>query len=695
MADSLMNGLVRLERQGEIALVTIDNPPINASAQPVRTALIEAIDTIAKDDAISGALIACAGKTFVAGADINEFGAAPKSPALRDVCEALESLRKPVVAVLHGTALGGGFELALACHYRVIDPQGSVGLPEVTLGLIPGAGGTQRLPRLAGIATALDLIVSGRRVGAEEALAAGIVDAVTSGDRLAFAAAFLRMHLDRPPPRLSKRAAPYPDAKTFAEARAAAQKRQAGQIAPLRAIDAIEAATARPFAEGMAFEADAFAELRASPQARALRHMFFAERAAAKVPQIEGVSPRPVAFVGVIGGGTMGAGIAAATLMAGLDVHMIERDDATAAAGHDRVKRIVDEALARRKLTPTDHRAILDERFVAGTDLAALRKADLVIEAIVEDLGLKQALFADLDRTLHAGAVLATNTSYLDVARIAAETARGSDIIGLHFFSPAHIMKLLEVVVPDGASPTAIATGFAFGRALGKLCVRAGNSEGFIGNRILSAYRHAAEYILEDGASPAEIDGAFKGFGFPMGLFEMQDLAGLDISWANRRRLAPTRNPQARYVRIGDRLCDLGHFGRKTGRGYYLYEGGAPAPNPAADAIIAEERRAKGITPRPFTQDEITGRILAAMINEAARVLGEGVALRAGDIDVVMVNGYGFPRWRGGPLHFAGERGLRTILADIELFGRDDPLFWQPAALLREYAAAGRRFDEV
>jgi 3-hydroxyacyl-CoA dehydrogenase len=685
MADTY----VHCERQGEIALVTIDNPPINASAQPVRAALLAAIDTIARDDAIAGAILACAGRTFVAGADINEFGAAPKAPALRDVCEALDGLRKPVIAVLHGTALGGGLELALACHYRVIDPLGSVGLPEVTLGLIPGAGGTQRLPRAAGHATALDLIVSGRRMGAEEALAAGIVDGVTTGDRLAFAASFLRARLDRPPPRLSARPSPYPDAKVFAEARAAAQKRQAGQIAPQRAIDAVEASAQRSFADAMAFERDAFAELRASPQARALRHMFFAERSCAKVAQIEGISPRPVAFVGVIGGGTMGAGIAAAALMAGLDVHMIEHDAATAAAGYDRVKRILDEAVARQKLTAVDRRAIMDHRFGAGTDLAALSKADLVIEAIVEDLGLKQALFADLDRALRAGAVLATNTSYLDVARIAASTARASDFIGLHFFSPAHIMKLLEVVAPEGASPSAIATGFAFGRTLGKLCVHAGNREGFIGNRILSAYRQAAEHILEDGASLTDIDGAFKSFGFPMGLFEMQDLAGLDISWANRRRLAPTRNPQARYVRIGDRLCDLGHFGRKTGRGYYLYAGGAPTPNPAAEAIIADERRTKGITPRAFTQDEITDRVLAAMINEAARVLDEGVALRAGDIDVVMVNGYGFPRWRGGPMHFAAERGFARVLADIERFGRDDPLFWQPAGRLRQ-AAAGR-----
>ena len=687
-----MSGPVTLERRDAIAIITIDNPPVNACSQAVRAGLVAAAETIATDPAIRGVVLLCAGRTFVAGADITEFGKPPQHPTLSEAFDVIEALDKPVLALLHGTALGGGLELALACHWRLIDPAGTVGLPEVTLGIIPGAGGTQRLPRLIGLTAALDLIPSGRRVAADEALRLGIVDAVTSGDRVAFALAFLRDRLAAPLRRASTLPFPPADPSALKTARATTAKRSPGQIAPVRAIDVLDASTALDFAAGLRLEAITFAELRVSAQSKALRHIFFAERAIAKVPEVQTAAPRPVHRVGVIGGGTMGAGIAAAVLLAGLPVTLVERDPAALAAGRDRVAAILGDSVKRGKLTPEERDRILGERLDAAADMATLNGVDLVIEAVFEDMGVKQALFRDLSRVVRGDAVLATNTSYLDVAQLADSTAQPANVIGLHFFSPAHVMKLLEVVVPEGAAPEAVATGFWLGKRLGKLAVRAGNSDGFIGNRILSAYRRAADMLVEDGASPWQVDAAFRTFGFPMGLFEMQDMAGLDIGWANRKRLAPHRDPAERYVAISDRLCEAGRFGRKTGRGYYVYEDGRAIPDPEVDSIVAAERSRKGIVPRLFTSEQIEARITVAMINEAARVLGEGVALRAGDIDVVMVNGYGFPRWRGGPLHMADARGLTEVVAELDALCAEDTRFWQPASLLRSLAASGRTF---
>jgi 3-hydroxyacyl-CoA dehydrogenase len=683
---------VSLKRDDAIAVISIDNPPVNAASQAVRQGLIEAIESIAADTTIRGVVLTCAGKTFVAGADIREFGKPPAPPMLRDVIASIERLDKPVVAAIHGTALGGGFELALGCHYRVMDTHAFVGLPEVTLGIIPGAGGTQRLPRLIGMAASIDLITSGRRADATEGLKLGIADIIAEGDLLTSAKTLLAAKMGLPVSRLSERP-PAASTDVFAEARKQVTARARGQASPIRALDLLEETARSDFAHGMAREAEVFADLRNSDQARALRYIFFAEREIGKIPEAD-AKPRPVAQLGVIGGGLMGTGIAAAALLAGLNVILVERDAASASLAKDRALALLKASVERGKLAQADYETIAAGRLRITASYADLSASDLVIEAAFEDLGVKQAIFRELDQIAKPDAVLATNTSYLDVGAIAAVTARPQNVIGLHFFSPAHIMKLLEVVVPPKARPEAVATGFALGRKLGKIAVRAQVCDGFIGNRILSAYRKQAEYLMEDGASPAEIDAAFRNFGLPMGVFEMQDMAGLDIIWANRKALASRRDPRERYVRIVDLICERGHFGRKTGSGYYNYAGKSPVPDDEALAIIAEERRRKRITPRHFTGDEIMDRMLLAMINEGARILDESIALRSSDVDVVMVNGYGFPRWRGGPMFMADQMGTNEVLRRIEAHGKDDAFFWKPSALLSRLGETGGSFKE-
>ncbi|QIG47713.1 3-hydroxyacyl-CoA dehydrogenase [Nordella sp. HKS 07] len=677
---------VSLTRDDGIAVITIDNPPVNAASHAVRQGLADAIAAIAEDKTLRGVILACAGKTFVAGADIREFGKPPVPPSLRDVIAALEALTIPVVAAIHGTALGGGFELALGCHYRVMDRNAFVGLPEVTLGIIPGAGGTQRLPRLIGMAPSIDMITSGRRVPAKEALELGIADNVAEHDLLAEARAFIATK-----PAVRRLCDLLSIAAGFTDAHKQISQKARGQASPLRALDVLEETAGMDFAQGMAREAEVFAELRNSDQARALRYIFFAEREIAKIPEAE-ARPVPVAQPGIIGGGLMGTGIAAAALLAGLSVILVERDRPSADLARDRVLGLLRASVERGKLAQSDFDRIAAGGLRTTAAMADLSTADLVIEAAFEDLGVKQAIFRDLDSIAKPEAILATNTSYLDVGAIADVTSRPKQVIGLHFFSPAHIMKLLEVVVPPNAAPETVATGFALARKLGKIAVRAGVCDGFIGNRILSAYRKQAEYLMEDGAAPAEIDAAFRGFGLPMGVFEMQDMAGLDIVWANRKALSPRRDPRERYVRIVDLICERGRFGRKTGSGYYNYAGKSPVPDEETLAIIAEERRRNGVTARGFTSDEIMDRILLAMINEGARILDEGIALRPGDIDVVMVNGYGFPRWRGGPMFIADEIGVKEILRRIEILAREDAWFWRPSALLIRLAEAGGKF---
>ena len=687
----MTSDVVRLDRRGDVAIVTIDNPPVNATGQTVRAGLVRAAQAIAADPEIRGAVLVCAGRTFVAGADIGEFGRPPVAPSLRDVSAAIESLAKPAVAVLHGTALGGGLELALSCHYRLIDPAGAVGLPEVTLGLIPGAGGTQRLPRLIGAAPAIDLIATGRRVTAPEALRLGIVDAVTSGDRLAFAIAFLRERLARPLRRLSDEPFRPAEPADIATARAAVAKKFPGQSAPIRAIDVVTGSAGLDLEAGLALERTVFEELRGSAQAEALRHIFFAERRSAKAPGLG--SARPIDCIGVIGGGIMGAGIAAAGLLAGLRVVLVERDEPALRAGRDRLADLLAEAVKRGKLSPDQHADILADRLVAAVEMPALAEADLVIEAVFESLDVKQDVFRALDRVAKPGAVLATNTSYLDVAAIAAVTARPADVIGLHFFSPAHVMKLLEIVVPTSAGPEAVATGFALAKRLGKLGVRTGNAEGFIGNRILSAYRRAADQMVEDGASPYEVDEAFRDFGLPARALRhaghgrarhrLGHPQALGPDPRSRRALRRDLGPplRARLARAQDwpRLLPLRRQepSRRTPRWRISSpKNGDANGHPGT---------------RTFTGAEIQERVLLAAVNEGAKILEAGIALRAGDIDVVMVNGYGFPRWRGGPLHAANAAGLAWVQSRLEALEDGDPL-WRIAPIIARLASEGGSF---
>ncbi|MGN8001565.1 3-hydroxyacyl-CoA dehydrogenase NAD-binding domain-containing protein [Acidovorax sp. 22279] len=695
------SSVVTTALQGDVLVVTIDNPPVNALGAAVRQGLLAAMQQAQADAAVAAVLLVGAGKAFIAGADIREFGKPPVAPILPEVCRAIENLNKPVVAVLHGAALGGGLEVALSAHYRLALPAATLGLPEVNLGLLPGSGGTQRAPRLMGVQAATTLTLSGQPLKAQAALQAGLVDKLVEGTGpLAAGLAYVRELLaaNAPVRRTRDLAIAEPQAAlAWLDAqKAETAKKSRGLFSPLKIIECVQAALQLPFDEGLARERALFMECIDSPQRAGLIHAFFAEREVVKVPEAQAAQPRPVARIAVIGGGTMGAGIAVAALDAGLPVTMIERDAESIARGRANVEKVYNALVAKGRMTESAQAAVM-ARYTGSTDYADIAQVDLVIEAVFEDIEVKKAVFRELDRACKPGAVLATNTSYLDIDAIAAATGRPQDVIGLHFFSPANIMKLLEIVVPAKVAPDVVATAFELARKLKKVPVRAGVCDGFIGNRILAVYKQAADYLLEDGASPYEIDAAVRGFGFAMGPFQVTDLAGGDIGWATRKRRAATRDPRARYVEIADRICERGWFGQKTGRGFYLYPDGARTgqPDPEVLAIVDAERAKKGVTPRRFSADEIMRRYMAAMVNEGAKVVAEGIALRPLDVDVTFVAGYGFPRHRGGPMKWADMTGLDKVLADIREFAQEDPLFWQPAPLLEKLVAEGRNFDSL
>ncbi len=689
------NQTVSIEEVGPVALVVIDNPPVNATSHAVREGLVTAFRALAARPEIEVIALYCAGRTFIAGADIREFGKPPREPSLPDVCNLIEASETPVLAVVHGTALGGGFEVALAAHSRVALPGARVGLPEVTLGVLPGAGGTQRTPRLIGVAAAVEMITSGRQVGAQEALELGLVDRIGDGTpREAALAAAEDVRAGRLAARRSGELQAAPDDAALTKARERLARTQPHLVSPLKAVDAI-AAGIGPLDEGLRLERQLFMECIESPQRAGLIHAFFAERAVAKIPEAD-ATPRPVESVGVIGGGTMGSGIATAVLLAGLPVMLAERDDEALARGRGTIEKNLAQAVKRGKLAEEKRTAILADALTTTTDLEAFAETDLVVEAVFEDMGVKTDIFGRLDKVCKPGAVLATNTSYLDVNEIAAATSRPADVIGLHFFSPAHVMRLLEVVVADRTAPEVVVTGFALAKRLRKVAVRAGVCDGFIGNRILAHYRKAADYLMLDGASPAEIDDAIRGFGFAMGPFQVSDLAGLDIGYATRKRLAPTRPAEERYSAVADRIVERGWLGRKTGRGFYDYpEEGAPQPNPEVEPILAEERETAGVTPRRFTADEIVDRFMTAMVSEAVRVLEDGIALRPIDIDAVFLFGYGFPRFRGGPMHYADTIGAAELVARIERYAEDGPFYWQVPPMLARMARDGTTFAEL
>jgi 3-hydroxyacyl-CoA dehydrogenase len=567
---------------------------------------------------------------------------------------------------------------------------------------MPGSGGTQRAPRLMGLKPALELMLSGRHMGAQEALQAGLVDRIAEGTDAEAAGIACAQQL------LASRAAirrsgELPLAADIDGARALLKeiaadtaKKSRGLFSPLKIVEAVEAGLDLPFDEALRNERQLFLQCIDSPQRAGLVHAFFAEREVAKAPETRSAKPRAIGSVGVIGGGTMGAGIAVAVLDAGVPVTMVERDEPSLARGRANVEKVYDGLVQKGRMSPAAKAAVM-ARFTGSTSYDALAQSDLVIEAVFEDIEVKKAVFAELDRVCKRGAVLATNTSYLDIDAIAASISRPQDVIGLHFFSPANIMKLLEIVVPAKVSADVVATAFELAKKLRKVPVRAGVCDGFIGNRILAKYRQAADYLVEDGASPYEIDEAVRAFGYPMGPFQVSDLAGGDIGWATRKRKAATRDPRARYVQIADRICERGWFGQKTGRGWYLYPQGARTgtPDPEVLAIIDAERQRAGVKPRKFSTDEIIRRYMAAMINEGANVVREGIALRPLDVDVTFLYGYGFPRFRGGPMKYADSIGLDRVLADIREFAQEDPLFWQPSPLLVELVTQGRNFDSL
>jgi len=643
---------VKLEQQNNAGVITLDNPPINAIGHALREGLLEAIQAAEALENIDRIIVTGSGRTFAAGADAREFDSQPEAPHLPDVLLRLERCRLPVIAAVNGIALGGGAEILLASRYRIAAPGVQIGFPEVNLGVVPGAGGTQRLPRLTGMAVALQLVSSGRPATAQQALEYGLVDQLA--DDPVQAALLLDLSVLSARNALSDQPSPDADAAALALAQKNSRKKMRGQLAPLAAIELLDNATRVTFEEGSRRERDTFLELRKSDQAKALRHLFFAERVATKPPADMDAEPLTVEKACVIGGGTMGAGIAYALCNAGISLTLIETDDAAINRARDNVRKIFDSAVKRALLDQDDANSRC-ESITFKSNYDDLQGVQLVIEAAFENMDAKKEIFRSLDKAVPATAILASNTSYLDINEIASVVGKPGRVLGLHFFSPAHIMKLLEVVRAEATSQIAMATAFRLARRLSKIPVVSGVCDGFIGNRILMSYREAIDGLLLDGAMPWEIDEAMVDFGYPMGPYTMQDLAGLDISYAERQRRAPMRDPDKRYVAIGDKLVESGRLGQKSGAGWYNYGDGQKNKkrDPAVEALILSEAEAAGVTRKSFDAITIQDIALGAMISEAQAILDEGIALSPTDIDLVLVHGYGFPRWRGGLMFHA------------------------------------------
>ena len=697
-----MSELVKLTRLEDIAVVTIDNPPVNALSPGVPEGIVQSIEAAAHDPAVKAVVVIGAGSTFIAGADIREFqkmtsGEKPRGTLLPTLL-AIEDSPKPVVMAIHGQALGGGMEVSMAGHYRVIAPSAQVGQPEVKLGIIPGAAGTQRLPRLAGVAKALEMCAFGEPIGAPEALALGIVDRVIDGDLLTGAVAFAREVADRPAPKARQRNEKLAnvDPSIFAAARDTARKTRRGQPAPLAAIDAVEASTKLPFEEGCKLEAKLFSECLYSIQSKALIHAFFGERTVNKIPDIPKETPLyEIRRAAVIGAGTMGGGIAMNYANAGIPVIVKE----TAQEALDRGIGIIRKNYANSVLKGRFSQAVMDERMALITPQLSydgFDQADIIVEAVFEGMALKKQVFGEIDAIAKPSCVLASNTSTLDVDEIASATKRPEMVIGHHFFSPANVMRLLEVVRGKATGKEVIATSMALAKRLKKVAVLAGNCRGFIGNRMLGPYFREAQFLLEEGASVENVNQTLYDFGFAMGPLAVSDLAGLDVGWRIRKEFKHLEKPGVRIPRVADRLCELGRFGQKTGRGYSKYDAERrPQPDPETAALIEAVAREAGIERRNITPEEIVDRCLFALVNEGAKLLGEGFALRAVDIDVVYLNGYGFPAWRGGPMFYADTVGLAKVLARIQEFeARHGSDLWSPAPLLQRLAQDGRTFAD-
>jgi 3-hydroxyacyl-CoA dehydrogenase len=644
-------------RDGDIAWITIDNPPVNATSTAVRTGLADAVRKI---DGARVAILRCAGKTFVAGGDMSEFDKPPVEPHLPDVINLIERSKTPILAAMHGTVLGGGFELAMACAWRIALPGTRFGLPEVNVGLVPGAGGSQRLPRLIGMDAAINVACRGQLLSAQELLEMGGLDSVVEANLEIAARQFISQQPTRPIP-VGDRKIHALDTVYWDRQKSELEKTSRGAMAPLENLKALQWAQL-PLAEGMARERALHLELRNSAESKALRHVFFAERAASRPKALADASPRDITEITIVGGGLMGAGIAAACLFADYRVTMLEADPDAAAVGAKRVADLLDGALRRGKIDASE-RDQKQARFRSTTDYSLASTADLAIEAVFEDLAVKKSVFENLSAAMAPDAILATNTSYLDPQEIFAGIENPDRCLGLHFFSPAHIMRLLEIVRTPETSKSTLATAFSLARRLGKQGVMAGICDGFIGNRMLSAYRRQADYFLADGALPHQIDAAMRHFGMPMGPYELQDLTGLQIAWANRKRHAQSRDPRERYVPIADRICEMGRLGQRAGRGWYRYENDTrnPERDPEVEALIIDYSAEMGIKRREFSEAEIQERLMAVLFNEGALIVEEGIAEQASDVDIVQIHGYGFPRWRGGPMHFGAQLGMDIV----------------------------------
>jgi len=696
-----MTASVSYFTHGQIGNIVIDSPPVNALSQHVRQGIVDALQTAAADDT-QIVVLRCEGRTFIAGADITEFGKPPQAPTLAAVLEALESHPKPVIAAIHGTALGGGLEAALCCDYRIATASAKVGLPEVNLGLLPGAGGTQRLPRLAGLEQAIDMITTGRPITAHDALAARVVDEVCAGDLGEGATKFAAALIDQGAGKRLTRDIPLTmseeDTALLSRARDTIAKRLKGQTAPQRILDCLEAAATLTFDEGLAAERQAFEACMEDPQSAALRHLFFAERTASKIDGMAaGTEPQPVKHVGIIGAGTMGGGIAMCFAQSGFRVTLVDQDEDGLERGLGSIKKNYGISIKRGRLSAEQVEGFL-RNLEPTTDWQQLQDVDLVIEAVFENLELKQSVFQKLDELCADDTILASNTSYQSIDALAAATNRPDRVVGMHFFSPANVMRLLEVVRGEASSDATLATAMAVGKKIGKVCALSGMCYGFIGNRMLRHYGREAALCVMEGASPAQVDQAMERWGMAMGPMAVGDLAGLDIGYRAREQLSDEeKGPRVNYL-LADRLVEAGRLGQKSGAGYYRYnpETRAREEDPAVEEIITATRAELGMTPRPVSDEEIVDRLTLALANEGARILEEGIAQRASDIDVVYCFGYGFPRFRGGPMHAAETRGLQSVADTINQF--HDTLAaenWVVAPLLARLAAQNGSLADI
>ena len=692
------------DTRGDVAVVTLDNPPVNGLGHDTRKGIVDGLDRALADDGVKAIVLTGAGKTFSGGADIREFGkpASFAEPNLLSVIAALEASTKPVVAAINGTAMGGGVELALGCHYRVVAKGTQIAMPEVKIGLIPGAGGTQRLPRVLGLEAALNLCVSGEVVKAELLAAIpgqSLFDQVVDGDPVEAAIVLGRTKAGtKPLPRIRDLPVKHPNAEAFLQfARNTVGAMSKNFPAPLKAVDAVAASVKKPFDQGMQVERDLFVGLIPTPEARALRHVFMAERAASKIADVPAdTALRPIRKVGVIGAGTMGGGIAMNFLNAGLPVVMLETKQEALDRGTGVMRKNYEAQVKKGKLKQDK----LDERMgLLSTTLSYddLKECDLVVEAVFEELGVKEQVFRTLDEVVKKGAILASNTSTLDVDKIAAFTKRPEDVVGLHFFSPANVMKLLEVVRGKKTSKDVLATVMALAKTIKKTAVVSGVTDGFIGNRMIEQYSRQAGFLLDEGATPSQVDKAMEKFGMAMGPFRMGDLAGNDIGWAIRKRRA-TERADMRYSKTADKLCELGRFGQKTGAGWYDYAPGKrdPIPSKVVTDMIEAHRAEIGTKARKIPDEEIVHRLVYALVNEGAKIVDEGIAQRASDVDMVYLTGYGFPLFRGGPMNYADQQGLYNVVQSMKRFAQnpnDDRAFWTPAPLLARLAAEGKSFS--